>query len=148
MVVDRGLVFRLGSIGFLLDLVDVIEVVEQVSDSLDSSSSVIGLGIVSALEFRQTWIPVVDPTLRLDISSSIKMKDKVAVILRGSEGSWALLVDKVEEMAAACDFVSCEIPFLLKVSAMEFYSQIKLLHGEPLIVFEPELYYGSAAVAV
>lgn len=134
--------------GFLLGLIDVVEVVEQIAEILDPGRSDIGRGIVSALQFRQTWIPVVDPALKLDIFSAVKLKDKVAVILRSSEGNWALLVDQIEELSAIENFQTCEIPFLLKVAAMGFYSQIKLLHNEPMIVFEPERYYGSAAVPV
>ncbi|MEA3361822.1 MAG: chemotaxis protein CheW [Thermodesulfobacteriota bacterium] len=144
----KKLIFRLGKTGLLLELDEVVEVVEQIAGRLDSSRSDIGRGIVSALQFRQTWIPAVDPALKLDIFSEIMLKDKKAVILRGSEGNWALLVDQVDDLSAAEDFQSCEIPFLLKVSAMGFYSQIKLLHNEPMIVFEPERYYGSTAVSV
>ncbi|MCF6265503.1 MAG: chemotaxis protein CheW [Desulfuromusa sp.] len=150
MIVDgsKKLIFRLGGTGFLLELGDVVEVVERIAGMLDSSRSDIGRGIVSALQFRQTWIPVVDPALKLNIFSVVKLKDKKAVILRGSEGNWALLVDQVGELSAAENFHSCEIPFLLKVSAMGFYSQVKLLYNEPMIVFEPERYYGSTAVSI
>ncbi len=148
MVSNRKLIFRLGKIGFLLDLTDVVEVVDQIADALDPGRSDIGQGIISALQFRQTLIPVVDPVLKMDISSTVKLKDKIAVILRGSEGNWALLVDQVDELSAAENFQPCAIPFLLKVAAMGFYSQIQLLHNEPMIVFEPERYYGSAAVSV
>ncbi len=144
----RKLIFRLGGIGFLLDLAEVVEVVEQITDALDPSRSDIGRGIVSALQFRQTWIPVVDPALKLDISSTVDLKKKTAVILRGTEGNWALLVDQVDKLSASENFQPCAIPFLLKVAALGFYSQIQLLHDEPMIVFEPERYYGSAAVPV
>ena len=145
---DRKLIFRLGGMGFLLNLSEVVEVVEQITNSLDPSRSDIGQGIVSALQFRQTWIPVIDPALKLDIFSPVKLKEKTAVILRGTEGNWALLVDQVDKLTAAENFQSCAIPFLLKVAAMGFYSQIQLLHNEPMIVFEPERYYGSAVVSV
>ncbi|RLB73610.1 MAG: hypothetical protein DRH06_00840 [Deltaproteobacteria bacterium] len=145
---NRKLIFRLGEIRFLLDLADVVEVVDQIADALDPSRSDIGQGIISALQFRHTWIPVVDPTLKLDIFSTVKLKEKIAVILRGTEGNWALLVDQVDELSGAENFQPCVIPFLLKVSAMGFYSQIRLLHNEPMIVFEPERYYGSTAVLV
>jgi len=145
---NKKLIFRLGETGFLLELGDVVEVVEQIVGILDSSRSDIGRGIVSALQFRQTWIPVVDPALTLDIVSEVKLKDKKAVVLRGSEGNWALLVDQVGELSATENFHSCEIPFLLKVSTMGFYSQVKLLYDEPMIVFEPERYYGSTAESI
>ena len=148
VVGDRKLIFRLGGVGFLLEVTDVVEVVEQIEAILDPARSDIGRGIVSALQFRQTWIPVVDPTLKLDISSAVKLKDKVAVILCSTEGNWALLVDQVNLLSATDCFQPCEIPFLLKVAAMSFYSQIKLFHNEPMIVFEPERFYGSLAVTI
>ncbi|WP_321372283.1 chemotaxis protein CheW [uncultured Desulfuromusa sp.] len=145
---NRKLVFRLGKIGFLLELTDVVEVVDQIAKNIDPGRSDINQGIISALQFRQAWIPAVDPALILDISSTIKLQNKVAVILRGFEGNWALLVDRADELYAAESFTPCEIPFLLKTSATGFYSQIKLLNQEPVIVFEPERYYGSTVVAI
>lgn len=148
VVGNRYLVFRLGGIGFLLDLAAVVEIINPISAALDPGRSDLGQGIVSALQFRQTWIPAVDPALRLDIFSAVKLQDKVAVILHGSEGNWALLVDQVEDLSAKKNFQACEIPFLLKVAALGFYSRLKLLQNEPMIVFEPELYYGSTAVSI
>ncbi|SEA54839.1 CheW-like domain-containing protein [Desulfuromusa kysingii] len=148
MSCNRRLVFRLGRMGFLLELTDVVEVVDQIKNDIDPGRSDMRQGIVSALKFRKSWIPAVDPALILDISSTLRLQDKVAVILRGFEGNWALLVDQADELFAAESFKPCEIPFLLKTSATGFYSQIKLLNQEPVIVFEPERYYGSSAVAV
>ena len=145
---NSKLIFRLGGIGFLLTLSDVVEVVDQISEDLNPARSDLGLGIVAALLFRQTWIPAVDPTLKLDIFSEVNLKDKIAVILSGPEGNWALLVDQIGELSSSDNFQSCEIPFLLKVSALGSYSQVQLLHQEPMIVFEPELYYGSVSELV
>jgi len=148
MVSHRKLVFRLGRIGFLLELTDVVEVVDPIAKILDPGRSDISRGIISALQFRQTWIPAVDPALILDIPSATKLQEKIAVILRGSEGNWALLVDRIDELSVAENLQSCEIPFLLKVSAMGYYSQVKLLNQEPMVVFEPERYYGSTVAGL
>jgi len=148
MLSNKELIFRLGGIGFLLELTEVVEVVDSIAKNLDSGRSDISQGIISALLFRQTWLPAVDPALILGIPSATKLQDKIAVILRGSEGNWALLVDRIDELSIAENLQSCEIPFLLKVSAMGFYSQIKLLNQEPMIVFEPERYYGSAVAVL
>ena len=144
----RVLVFFLGDIRFLLELAQVIEVVEQTGKTLDPERSDISRGIVSALWFRNTWIPVVDPALKLDISSSVAMDAKVAIVLHSSEGNWALLVDRIVEVSSVDNFQSCDIPFLLQVSATGFYSQLKLWKNQPVVVFEPENYYGTAAVSV
>ena len=139
----RALIFRLGEVLFLLELAHVVEVVGAAEKTLDSSRSDIRHGIVSALRFRNTWIPVVDPTLKLDIGSTVHMDAKVAIVLLGSEGNWALLVDAVSELSQVGNFKPCEIPFLLKVSATGFYSRVELLNDQPVVVFEPEQYYGS-----
>ena len=144
MINGRKLIFRLGGVGFLLELTDVVEVVAQIGKNLDPGRSDMSQGIVSALQFRQTWIPAVDPALILEIPSAIKLQEKIAIILRSFEGNWTLLVDQVDKLPVADKMESCEVPFLLKASAMGFYSQIKLLNQEPMIVFEPEYYYGSA----
>ncbi len=139
----RALIFRLGDISFLLALAQVVEVVEQTAEMLDAGRSDISRGIVSALWFRKTWIPVVDPALKLDIATDVEINDKTAIVLHSSEGNWALLVDDISELAVMDNFKSCSIPFLLKVSATGFYSRVKLLHDCPVVVFEPESYYGS-----
>lgn len=144
MVNDRNLIFRLGKVGFLVALADVVEVVDQIAKKNDPGRSDISQGIVSALQFRQTWIPAIDPALILDIPSATKLSEKKAIIVRSPEGNWALLVDRIDELSTTEKMTPCEIPSLLKVPAMGFYSQIKLLNQEPMIVFEPQRYYGSA----
>ncbi len=145
---NRALIFRLGKIEFFLDLAQVVEVVESADKVLDSTRSDINRGIISALWFRKTWIPVVDPALTLNIDSDADFNDKVAVVLHSSEGNWALLVDSIVKLVAADRLTLCDIPFLLKVSASSFYSQLRLLENRPIVVFEPENYYGSAVVSL
>ncbi len=143
---SKKLIFRLGEIGFVLELTAVVEVVEHLADSLDSSCSDLGRDIVSALLFRQALIPVVDPTLKLNIISPVELKDKIAIVLRSTEGNWALLVDKVEKMVVAKSFQPCEFPYLLRIATAGIYSQVKLFAGEPLVVFDPERYYGAVSI--
>jgi len=143
---NRILVFRLGGIGFILDLSSVVEVQGSVTAQLDASRSDISQGIVAAMAFRGTWLPVVDPAAKLGIPATVRMKDQVAVVLSSLEGNWAILVDAVDELSAEDSFVSCEIPFLLKASACSGYSQLKLRNAEPFVVFDPELFYGSPAM--
>ncbi len=126
----------------------VVEVIDQSDGRLDPNRSDISRGIVTALFFRNTWIPVVDPALRLDLTSAAKIQDRAIIVLRGPEGNWGLLVDEVVELSKQAELVSCEIPFLLRISAHDSYSELMLLHNEPVVVFEPELYYGSIPVAV
>lgn len=144
---NKKLTFHLGGIGFLLDLSYIVEVIEQIHAIIDPNRSDIGRGIVSALEFRHTWIPVVDPAIKLGLNSPIKLKEKVVLVLNGTEGNWALVVDRVNELLDEESLIPCAIPFLLKIAAMGCYSQLMLLNDEPYVVFEPERHYGSVAMS-
>jgi len=144
---NKKLIFRLGGIGFFVDLAFVVEVVEPIADLLDPGRSDLGQGIVAALQFRQTWIPVVDPALKLGLNPQGKVKERAAIVLRGQEGNWAIVVDQVAELSSDDELTFCDIPFLLKVTAMGYYSEIFLLKSEPFVVFEPERYYGALAVS-
>lgn len=143
---SRKLIFRLGKTGFLLDLDWVVEICEQFAGQFDASRTDLDQGIVGSFYFRQTNIPVVDPCLHLNSQSELAITEKTALILRGGEGNWTLLVDRVEEILPATMFQSCEIPPLLKKSITGYYSEISLLMNEPMINFEPEQYYGAAPV--
>lgn len=140
--VDRKLIFRLGGIGFLLDLDQLVEICEQLTADFNPTHSDLDQGIVGSLEFRRTQVPVVDPTFVLGIKSELRFSEKRALILKGTEGNWALLVDRVEEISSADRFVSCELPLLLKKTAARGYSRVSLLAGEPMVHFETESFYG------
>jgi chemotaxis signal transduction protein len=140
---DRKLIFRLGEIGFLLELSWVVEICEHIDEHFNPDRSDLEQGIVGSYLFRQTLIPVVDPVLHLRIQTQQDIAKKSALILRGDEGNWALLVDRVEEISPAIKFHPCEIPSLLKKAVSGYYTQVYLLMDEPVICFEPEQYYGS-----
>ncbi|MCK4622508.1 MAG: chemotaxis protein CheW [Desulfuromonadales bacterium] len=144
----KKLIFRLGEIGFVLDLACIVEICEQIVDAVDLRKTDLDSGIVGSLLFRQTLIPVIDPTLRLELSSSIATRDRVALVLRSSEGNWALLVDQVAGVCSSERFQPCELPPLLKQTVNRCFSQVELLDNEPMIIFEPERYYGSPSIAV
>ena len=57
---NRLLIFRLGGVGFVLSLGSVVEVIDQIVERLDFERSDSDYGIVAALNFRHTLIPVVD----------------------------------------------------------------------------------------
>lgn len=142
-VFARKLIFRLAEIGFYLDLSSVVEICEQVAGRLDLAQSDLAAGIVGALEFRNTWVPAIDPTIRFGLTSGLPLPARSAVILNSSEGNWALLVDRAEEICSADRFQPCEMPPLLSVAVGSYYSQVELFDNEPLVRFEPERFYGS-----
>jgi chemotaxis signal transduction protein len=139
----RKLIFRLGETGFLIDLDQVVEICEQLAERFNPSQTDMGQGIVGALNFRQTQVPVVDPALHLKTHSHLAITEKSALILHGAEGNWALLVDCVEEIVPITKLTTCEIPPLLRSSIAGYYAHVSLLANEPMIHFEPERYYGS-----
>lgn len=142
---NKKLIFRLGGIGFFVDLFFVAEVVDPIAGLLDPRRSDIGQGIIAALQFRKTWIPLVDPALKLGLNPQEKVAERAAIVLRGPEGNWAIVVDQVAELSSDDELKLCDIPFLLKVTAMNFYTKIFLIKDEPFVVFEPERYYRSFA---
>lgn len=144
----RKLIFHLGEVGFLLGLEEVVEICEHLTEKFNPSRTDMEQGIVGSLSFRQTQIPVVDPAFRLNTHSHLAITRKSALVLRGSEGNWALLVDRVGGIVPATKLAACDIPPLLRQSIEGCYSQISLIEDEPMIHFEPEKYYGSSSVAI
>jgi len=141
-VVDRYLIVRLSGVGCLLRLAEVVEVCKQIADQVDWQRADLSVGIVGSFNFRNASIPVVNPTLQLGLESGCSREDQAALVLSGAEGHWALLVDEVDGIAQASNFVACEIPLLLKNSISGYYSEIVLYRGEPMIVLEQDRFYG------
>ena len=146
-VVARKLVFRLGEIGFSLDLSFVVEICEQVADLLDTQYADPSVGIVGALEFRNASLPAIDPALGFALTSSGPLSGKLALILTGPEGNWALLVDQIDGISPADKFQPLEMSPLLRSTTSNYYSQVQLLEDEPLVCFVPEIFYGAPGPA-
>jgi len=144
--VTRKLVFRLGGVAFSLDLSFVVEICEQVADLLDLTCPDLTVGIVGALTFRNTRVPAIDPAARLGLSPATASSGRTALILTSSEGNWALLVDRVENISPVEKFQSLELPSLFRGAVSEHYSQVELFCSEPIICFEPERFYGISGL--
>lgn len=140
----KALIFHLAGNGFVIDLQHVVEVFENLADLLDVGRSDLKSGIVAALNFRHTWIPAVDPTLELALVSSVLPEQRAALILRGSEGNWAILVDRVGSLVTIERPTFAVLPMLLRVSAAKAYQQVLLADEVPFVVFEPERFYGMS----
>jgi hypothetical protein len=139
---EKMLIFVLAGIRFVLDLDHVVEVLEQLSGRLDVQRSDLRQGIVAALEFRHTAIPVIDPTLSLGLVSDVGLTRRSALVLRGSEGNWAILVDRVEGLMPGTVFSRAHIPHLLRAAPGCADTQVLLVEDTPHMVFEPERFYG------
>lgn len=140
--IGKMLIFDLSDIRFVLDLDHVVEVLEQLTGRLDTQRRDLRQGIVAALEFRHTTIPVIDPTHQLGLVSDIDFSQRTAVVLRGSEGNWAILVDRVEGLAPLTRFSRAHVPALLQATPGFADVQVLLAEDAPLMVFEPEYFYG------
>lgn len=142
-LVARKLIFRLGAVGFSLDLAYVVEICERVGDLLDSSYSDLNAGIVGALDFRNTRVPAIDPALGFDLISTVPLSGRTALILNSPEGNWALLVDRVAEIRPIDRFLPIDMPPLLREGVSNYYSQVEWYNNEPLVRFDPERFYGT-----
>ncbi len=140
--IAKMLIFTLAGIRFVLDLDHVVEVLEHLAGRLDMQRSDLRQGIVAALAFRQTTIPVVDPTLPFGLVSDIGLSQRSALVLRGSEGNWAILVDRVEGLVPTAVFSRARVPMLLRATPGFADVQVLLVEDAPLMVFEPERFYG------
>lgn len=138
----KMLIFTLAGIRFVLDLDHVVEVLEQMSGRLDSRRSDLRQGIVGAMEFRHTAIPIVDPTLMLGLVSTIDIFRRSALVLSGSEGNWAILVDRVEGLVSVDSFSRAIVPALLRAAQGFAHAEVMLAEEVPHMVFEPEQFYG------
>jgi chemotaxis signal transduction protein len=143
VVEDRYLIFRLGENAFVLSLEAVVEVVDPVADKLVFARNDPASGIVAAFDFRCARIPVVDPAVCLNIASQGATDRKRLIVLQGTEGRWAILVDAITELVSAISLQPCAMTLLLQQVTGRLYNQLRLHKGEVLIVFDPENYYGS-----
>jgi len=140
--IGKMLIFTLADICFVLDLDHVVEVLDQMSGRLDAQRSDLRQGIVAALEFRNTTIPVIDPTLPFGLVSNVGLSQRSALVLRGSEGNWAILVDRVEGLMPTDAFSRARVPALLRATPGFADVEVLLVADAPLMVFEPERFYG------
>jgi len=142
---ERYLQVRIGKVGCLLELTVVVEILEQIGSLLDFTRSDLDQGIIAALTFRQTRIPLINPELFLDIDSPRPSREKTALVLRSSEGNWGLLVDAVVGVCSDEQLQPVSLPALCRVAAMNYYTQVRLYQNEPYVVLEPSRFYGPAA---
>ena len=140
----RYLMVRIGEVGCLIDLSSIVEIREEIAELLDLSKNDQRFGIVGAMNFRQTRIPAVDPGLHLNLGLKTAPENRTALILKSPEGNWALLVDRVDKICPHDRLASCDIPPLLKEASLGCYMKIGLIQEEPMVVLNPEQFYGSA----
>lgn len=139
--VSRRLLFRIGTVGFCLNLCELIEIREQASELIDCSQVAPLLSVVGVLSFRQARLPVVDLAGRLGIPS---VSPDTILIINGVEESWGLLVDRVEGFFSVADMVDCPVPLLLQSEGTRYFDQIALHAGHPFLSLDLSVCYVGA----
>lgn len=124
--IARRLLFRIGTVGFCLNLSELIEVREQVTGLIDYRHVDPLFSVIGALPFRRTMIPVVDLAGRLGIPS---VSPDVVLVLSSREGNWGLLIDRVEGFYSATAMNDRPVPRLLQAEGWRCFNQITLHAG-------------------
>ena len=119
VAIARRLLFRIGTVGFCLNLDELVEIREQVDQQLS---------VVGALSFRQTMIPVIDLAKRLDIPS---VSPNIVLVVNSREGSWGLLVGRVEGFYPVTEMIDRPVPCLLQAEGWRCFDQVILYAGLP-----------------
>jgi len=136
----RQLIFRLAGISFAVRMTAVVEVLEPLGGSLHAEHGDDSLCVLGSLVFRHTHIPVIDPLPLLKLESLHPLAAKVPIVLYGADGNWAILADGIEGLVDSHFLQSCDIPRLLLRGTRHVYTQISIRGGEPVVVFEPDLF--------
>ena len=129
-VISRRLLFRIGTVGFCLNLNELIEIREQVTERIDFDRSVHRQPVVGTLSFRGGQIPVVSIAERLGLSPDAQA---VALVLNCGKETWALLVDRVEGFASASEMIDWPVPPILRTEGWRCFEQITLYAGSPFL---------------
>ena len=129
-VISRRLLFRIGTVGFYLELSELVEIREQIADLIDCRQVDQQLSVVGALTFRKTLIPVVDLSSRLSISS---VSPDIVLVLNSLDGNWGLLVDRVEGFYSATEMIDRSVPDLLQEGGWRCFDLISTYEGHPFL---------------
>ncbi|PLX77276.1 MAG: hypothetical protein C0615_05445 [Desulfuromonas sp.] len=135
-MIDKKLVFRIAEVGFSLSLDDLVEIREAGAGVLDRSAADPEMGLLGLISYRDEAIHAINVRQRLGLPAPESF-ESAYVVVNGSDGVWALPVDKVEGIFPADQFRVCEVPLLLRMHSALPYQTIQVWHREPLVGFEP-----------
>ena len=133
---DKRLVFRIAGVGFVLSLEDLVEIREAEAGVLDRSAADPEAGLLGLLAYRDEAIHAINIRQRLDLPAPESF-ETAYIVVNGSDGVWAMPVDKVEGIFPAEDFIPHEVPLLLRMNGDLPYQALHLWRSEPMIGFEP-----------
>ncbi|PLY03868.1 MAG: hypothetical protein C0623_00525 [Desulfuromonas sp.] len=135
-VADKRLVFRIAGVGFVLSLEDLVEIREAGAGVLDRSAADPEIGLLGLLAYRDEAIHAINIRHRVGLPVP-EAYETAYIVVNGSDGAWAMPVDKIEGIFSAEEFVLHEVPLLLRMNGDLPYQSLHLWRSEPLIGFEP-----------
>ncbi len=124
--ISRRLLFRIGTVGFCINLNELIEIREQITERIDFEQGNQPQSVIGTVSFRGGQIPVVSLAERLGISP---VAQDVALVLHSSEETWALLVDRVEGFGSVSAMIDRPVPTLLRAEGWRCFEQITIYAG-------------------
>lgn len=140
----KRLVFRLADIGFSLPIENLLEILEVDEGTLDETAADANLGLLGLVAFRDEAIYLRDIYSHLGLTTLAR--PGLYLVVAGSDGAWALPVDRIEGIFAASEFRLRSLPSLLTSAPLPF-ANVDLWRGEPLVRFDPaalEQWQGAA----
>lgn len=133
---DKRLVFRIAGVGFALALEDLVEIREAGAGVLDRSAADPENGLLGLLDYRDEAIHAVNVRQKVGLSAPESF-EVAYIVVSGSDGVWAMPVDKVEGIFPVEEFKVYEVPLLLRVNSELPYQTLQVWRSEPLISCEP-----------
>ena len=128
--VSRKLLFRIGEIGFSLDLDDLVEICEQVVERIEPSMGDPEQDVVGSLLFRSSRVPVLSLSHRLGLPTETLSS---ALILDDADGCRALLVSQVIGFVPEDELVEQDLPRLLQRDGWRCFNSFCLYEGQPFL---------------
>ena len=139
MMTDSGgkkVVFRVAGVGFSLQVSALMEIRESSGVDIDRTVADPQRCLLGTIPYRDDAIDLVDIRSILGLSSS--GRDSVLVVVLGTDGVWAFPAEKIEGVAPAAEFRSCDTPALLQ-GGRNLFMKIDIWRQEPLVCFNPVL---------
>lgn len=133
---DKRLVFRIAGVGFALALEDLVEIREAGAGVLDRSAADPENGLLGLLDYRDEAIHAVNVRQKVGLPAPESF-EVAYIVVSGSDGVWAMPVDKVEGIFPVEEFKVYEVPLLLRVNSELPYQTLQVWRSEPLISCEP-----------
>ena len=141
MTLAKKIVFRLGNYGFSLPITNLLEIREGLGEWFDQSCADTATGLLGTLTFRGEQLPIRDLRAALDLPG-ISPNASLTILTIGHQGHhWGIIVDRIEGIFVAGEFVSRDLPELLIDPRNQLYRKLDIWRDEPLIQLDGEMLF-------